>query len=341
MPIFDQGYHHWHGQRGGLGMRWWAIARRGVAVEQRRTLTRLICLLGFFPSLLLIVMLALWGLAEDRTGPMGWFLQIFGPDVQANPKAFRTVVWTICYQFYFVGQLYYCMVLVALVGPRLISQDLRFNAIPLYFSRPLRRIDYFLGKWGVIAVFLGMVAIVPPVFAWLCGIAFSLDVTMLRDTWRTGLAVLGYGLIITVSAGTLMLAFSALSRRSGYVVIMWFGFWLVTLVTAASLADSFPAKKWCPVLGYSLNLQRVGNRLLDTRAAWQKLQDLADEKAAVRSAPAGFPAPGPGTRSEASDLLQYAGEDYPWYWSGAILAGLFGLSTAVLRFRVRTLDRLK
>ena len=43
------------------------------------------------------------------------------------------------------------MLLVVLAGPNLISRDLRFNALPLYFSRPLTRLDYFLGKLGVIA----------------------------------------------------------------------------------------------------------------------------------------------------------------------------------------------
>ncbi len=52
-----------------------------------------------------------------------------------------------------------------MVGPNLISQDLRFNAIPLYFSRPVRRFDYFLGKLGVIATFLAAVSIVPAVAA--------------------------------------------------------------------------------------------------------------------------------------------------------------------------------
>ena len=48
------------------------------------------------------------------------------------------------------GLLVALALLVLLVGPSLISQDLRFNAIPLYFSRPLRRFDYFVGKLGVI-----------------------------------------------------------------------------------------------------------------------------------------------------------------------------------------------
>ena len=74
------------------------------------------------------------------------------------------------------------MILVLLVGPGLISQDLRFNALPLYFSRPLRRFDYFLGKLGVIGFFLGAVAIVPAVVAYVLGVVFSLDLGVVRDT---------------------------------------------------------------------------------------------------------------------------------------------------------------
>src|SRR3984893_3901645 len=105
------------------------------------------------------------------------------------------------------------MFLILLVGPSLISQDLRFNALPLYFSRPLRRIDYFLGKLGVIVSFLGMVMIVPSVVAYILGLLFSLDISILRDTFGILLASITYGLIISVSAGLLVLALSALSRN--------------------------------------------------------------------------------------------------------------------------------
>ena len=76
------------------------------------------------------------------------------------------------------------MILIVLVGPSLISQDLRFNALPLYLSRPLRRIDYLLGKLGVIGAFLGLVIIVPCLVAYVLGLLFSLDLTIVRDTYR-------------------------------------------------------------------------------------------------------------------------------------------------------------
>src|SRR5262249_42238033 len=118
--------------------------------------------------------------------------------------------------------------LVLLAGPVLISQDLRYNALPLYLSRPLRRIDYFLGKLGTVVALLGMIAIVPAVIAYILGLLFSLDSTILGDTFRILLASVGYGLIIAISAGMLILALSALSRNSRYVALFWLGVWFIT-----------------------------------------------------------------------------------------------------------------
>ena len=127
------------------------------------------------------------------------------------------------------------MILILLVGPNLISQDLRFNALPLYFSRPLRRIDYFLGKLGVIGAFLGMVIIVPSLIAYVLGLLFSLDITIVRDTFGILLASIAYGLVIALSAGMLMLALSSLSRNSRYVALFWVGIWFVSSIVATIL----------------------------------------------------------------------------------------------------------
>ena len=103
------------------------------------------------------------------------------------------------------------MILIVLVGPNLISQDLRFNALPLYFSRPLRRIDYFLGKLGVIAAILGMVIIVPSIIrlrSWPAVQSRHHDHP--RHLSDSAVPAFAYGLVIVVSAGTLILALSSL-----------------------------------------------------------------------------------------------------------------------------------
>ena len=150
---------------------------------------------------------------------------VFGPQSVADPKHYRVEVWTICYHYFLLAELRFSMLLILLVGPNLISQDLRFNALPLYFSRPLRRIDYFVGKLGVIAAFIGMIVIVPSIIAYVLGLLFSLDITIVKDTFRVLLASIAYGLVIALSAGLLILALSSLSRNSRYVALFWVAIW--------------------------------------------------------------------------------------------------------------------
>ena len=128
------------------------------------------------------------GLDSIGDMPMFGFLD---REVLAGPRAFRVEIWTICYSYFLRTETFFAMVLILFTGPNLISQDLRYNALPLYFSRPLRRIDYLLGKLGVIVALLGAVIVVPAIAAYLLGMLFSLDITILRDTYRILLASVG------------------------------------------------------------------------------------------------------------------------------------------------------
>src|SRR5207245_4070526 len=143
---------------------------------------------------------ATWGLLEQQAESVLTFLRrVLPADVIARPQDFRAAVWTIAYMFFFKAQLVTSLFLVLVVGPNLVSRDLRFNALPLYFSRPLRRIDYFAGKLGVIGFFLAATQGLPPIVASIFGIVFSLDVCLLADRHRFLWAGILYGLCITLS----------------------------------------------------------------------------------------------------------------------------------------------
>jgi ABC-2 type transport system permease protein len=244
MPIFDQGYQHWSGTLSGHAWRWLAITRRGVRTGMKGRILRLILIFSWIPALLLAFALSVWGLIErkfEMVTPIVDLLvsmHLLDPKFAADPHHYRVAIWTLCYDFFLITELYLSMILVVLVGPGLISQDLRFNALPLYFSRPLRRIDYFIGKLGVIAAFLGMVVVLPSLIAYVLGLLFSLDFTIVRDTFRLLLSSIAYGTLIAVSAGVLMLALSSLSRRSLYTALMWLVFWLVSWATAGFLEST-------------------------------------------------------------------------------------------------------
>lgn len=333
MPIFDQGYQHWNGQLSGHAWRWLIVTRHGVRAQWKNRWTRILLYFALVPALGLAAVLIFWGLFEQGSSlvaPVVAIFRILPQEMQADPRGYRVVVWTLAFQYFFAFQIFFAMILVILVGPGLISQDLRFNAVPLYLSRPVRRVDYFLGKLGVIAVYLAGVAVAPLFIAYLLGIGFSLDLSVVRDTARLLLAAVAYGLVLVVSAGTLMLALSSLSRNSRYVMMMWAGLWIVSNIVAGVLTGTV-RRDWCPLASYTGNVQRVGHALLDTRGAWGRLGSLF-------TGPRGRPMD-PDRREQMIGMM--SGTMYPWYWSAAVLAALLGLSLWIMTSRVKSLDRLK
>jgi ABC-2 type transport system permease protein len=351
MPIFDQGYQHWQGRLSGHAFRWLAITLQGVRQQRRWWLTKWLVAVSFVPALVLGGFLVLWGLLEQQSTllqPFMAILQVLPEEIRSGPKAYRGAVWTMAFHWFFSIETFFSMLLVLAVGPDLVSKDLRFNAMPLYFSRPLRRVDYFVGKLGVIAVFLAAVAIAPAVAAYALGLAFSLDPTVLRDTWRLLLGAMIYGTVVVLSAGTLMLAVSSLSRNSRLVGAMFVGLWVVSNVTSEVLQQTVD-RPWCPMVAYTTNLDRLREELLDMPAARGKFLALweAGREARERATRPMFPflrggrRPPPPPDTPPPSFLTPEYLRYPWTWSGGVLLGLFGLSVATLSTRVRSLDRLR
>jgi ABC-2 type transport system permease protein len=360
MPIFDQGYQHWNGELAGHAWRWLAVAREGVRTQLRKKGSKALLILGFGPALTLSSALIIWGLLEQQSSLLDPIRPLLGglpEEILAGPKAYRTPFWTMAYNYFFRVQIFFTFLLVLIVGPDLISQDLRFNAMPLYFARPVRRIDYFLGKLGVIAFFLAAVAIVPALVAYALGVSFSFELSVFRDTGRLLLAVLAFGAVTVLSAGTLMLALSSLSRNSRFVGASWVGLWVVSGIASQSLQDTV-RQDWCPLVSYQSNLDRVREELLDTKGARARFLALmeagknAGREAAMKAAPLPFgrrggglfsppPPPPPPSRTAESILEDLKAGETPWSWSAGVLAGLFGLSVWTLSMRVKSLDRLK
>jgi ABC-type transport system involved in multi-copper enzyme maturation permease subunit len=237
MPIFDQGYQHWQGPLSGHGWRWLAIARHGVRVQLKNRLLRFLVLLAWVPALALVVFVAVWGLVEQHNPTvLGLVQRLLPREVLQDPAAHRATVWTLAYSYFFKVEMFCIMLLVTIAGPGLISRDLRFNALPLYFARPLTRLDYFAGKLGVIGALVATAAVGPAVFAYVVGVCFSLDVGVVQDTYLVLLGSVAFGLVVTLSTGTLMLALSSLTRRSLYVGIAWAGLWLISGSVGSILA---------------------------------------------------------------------------------------------------------
>lgn len=368
MPIFDQGYQHWQGRLSGHTWRWLAVTRQGVRAQMKNRFTRLVVLFALLPAIALALMLIAWGLLEQQAEfirPVFAFLN-FPREMLAEPRSFRLPIWNAAYHFFFTAEMFFFMILVMLVGPGLISQDLRFNAMPLYFSRPLRRFDYFVGKLGVIGYFLALVAIVPAVFAYVLGVMFSLDFSVFKDTWRLLAASIAYGLVVVVSAGTLMLALSSLSRSSRYVGMFWVGIWIISGSVGGILSGiheesaqrqamqeewrrqaemAGKMKGFDPAEWHRMRQKAIDARHEAAENNWRPLFSYTDNLHRMRalffgtySAFEQFGKIGGGDGREIADHLV---PQYPWYWSAGVLLGLFGISLCILTTRVKSLDRLR
>ena len=399
MPIFDQGYQHWKGTLSGHAWRWLAITKQGLRGQLKNRSVRMVLLAAWVPALALVVAVAFWGLLEQGSEDVLRLVQpILPPGVAADPRAYRQALWTIAYSTFFKSEVFFIMLLTLIAGPNLISRDLRFSALPLYFSRPLRRSDYFIGKLGVIAALVAAVAVAPAVAAYVLGVCFSLDMGMVKDTWRLLPASIAYGLVIVVSVGTSMLALSSLSRRSLFVGIAWAGLWLISSAVAGVLAGiqrevtfrtimqeqqaqmraaptlggrgsnhaslprppqrrgTLPANwnliqervreeqvkaaptNWRPLCSYTANLERLGESLLGTDAAWVQIgRAIEVPRATFQPWLSGRSAAPPNERRLADAMVP----QYPWIWSAGVLAGLLGLSLCTLSTRVKSLDRLR
>jgi ABC-2 type transport system permease protein len=380
MPIFDQGYQHWNGHLSGHAWRWLAIARHGVRIGLRGRIFRLALLFSFLPAIGLAVALCVWGLIERQSDFVAPIVQLLvsahflGPDVVSDPRHYRIEVWTLCYNMFFSFELFLSMILVVLVGPNLISQDLRFNALPLYLSRPLRRIDYLAGKLGVIAAFLGLAIIVPCLFTYALGLLFSLDLTIIRDTYSLLLASVAYGLVIIASSGMLILALSCLSRSSRWVALFWLCLWIISGSASAILeglhqwqqsesfrqqaaAERVPATKDRAVRMRQQKTRRGERQALRDKIEAMQLESSKTDWRPLLSYTANLSRIGRqllGTdecvrklgdlqpaEMRTQFLANWSGPQYPWSWSAGVLVGLFGLSASILSFSVRSLDRLR
>jgi hypothetical protein len=86
----------------------------------------------------------------------------------------------------------------------------------------------------------------------------------------------------------------------------------------------FSKNDWRPLVSYSANLSRIGQALLGTNETWLHVSQFQ-----------------PNQQARDQMLATYMGPQYPWYWSAAVLAGIFGLSACILNLSIKSLDRLK
>ncbi|MFF0423815.1 ABC transporter permease [Streptomyces sp. NPDC004520] len=106
-------------------------------------------------------------------------------------------------------------VFLASQAPQSVSRDLRFRTVPLYFSRPIERVDYVLAKFGAMASALFVLTATPLLIMWIGSMLAKMDFAEQAKMFGQGLVSVA---VLSVLFAGLGLVMAALTPRRGFGV---------------------------------------------------------------------------------------------------------------------------
>lgn len=195
MPLYDVSYQHYRGARLSRPARSWALARTGFdqLLKKRRFL--LLLAVSWIPALVRGVQIYI---ARQLPQTPDW--------LEVGPALFKSFLAQQVSPSPFV-------LLVALfAGAGAISGDLRSGALVIYLSRPISRMDYFLGKILPVFGFLLGITLLPAIVLLLFAVSMADDWSLLTKNPWLPLSIFLYSLWAAGTFSATVLAVSSLSR---------------------------------------------------------------------------------------------------------------------------------
>jgi ABC-2 type transport system permease protein len=209
MPIHDQGYQRYGGTRQPHGRVWWVIARAGLMERLRERKFLALLLLAWLPFFARAVMLYLSANVQQAS-----FLA-------PTPDTFRE---------YLDQQNIFVFFITIAVGAGLIANDRRANALQIYLSKPLTRVEYVAGKLVTLVLFLGAVTLLPALLLLVLQMLFAGSAAFVRANLFLIPAIVLFAAIQVFLSSFAMLALSSMSRSRRFVSVMYAG---IVFFTAA------------------------------------------------------------------------------------------------------------
>jgi ABC-type transport system involved in multi-copper enzyme maturation permease subunit len=246
MTIRAKGYSHWDGELRDRRLSWWPITRLGLRLAFKKKGFKFLYFGAFVPALVFLVGIYI----SERIGDFRYMVRGSSQLLEVNPAFFKT---------YFTSDfLLFMMVMLMVVGGAgLIADDLRHNALQLYFSRPLEKRDYLLGKASALVVFLLTLTLAPGLAFVLFKLLFSGSFRFLVSYPWIPLSVVADSIVVTVFFCLYTLFLSSVSKNRRYVAILLFAVYLLSDVLFGVFYSNFKNPAFA-LISLKANLQQVG-----------------------------------------------------------------------------------
>ena len=247
------GYRGWSGQMEGGWFSWVVIATVGVRRAWTSSWLKRMLFLAWLPAVWFGAGFFIWeqaaldgewqlaaGQMMRGLPPTPVFDKIRESVQTGDFESSRHMVWAWLLQSFFRYPQGVLMVLVVgMVAPPLISQDIRSRAFLLYFSRPLSRGQYVLGKLATLWTFLSIVTAAPALVLYVMGVLLSPHLGVIAATWDLPLRIMAASVVLMLPTSMLALCFSSMTKESRFAAFVWFVVWILgwfTFVAATTAA---------------------------------------------------------------------------------------------------------
>ena len=202
MPIHDQGYRRYGGARHAGGRSWLVVARAGIIEPLRKRWFLGLLLLAWLPFLVRAV-----GMYIAANFPQASFLR-------PTAETFRE---------YLNQQGLFVFFITIAVGAGLIANDRRANALQIYLSKPLTRVEYIAGKLVALLVFLAGVTWLPAMLLLVLQLLFAGSLAFVQSNLFLFPAITLFSAIQILLSAFTMLALSSMSKSRRFVAVMYAG----------------------------------------------------------------------------------------------------------------------
>jgi len=242
--VREKGYYHWEGQLVERRFRWWPITRTGILLAFKKRGFRFLFAGAFLPG---VVLLAFIYMSEN--------LESFQAMVRSSDRLINVTPGS--FKLFFTIPLFLWLLMLVFAGSGLVADDLKHNSLQIYFSRPLRKKDYILGKMAVVFFFILAVTLVPGLLVYIFKLIFAGSFKFFLEYPWLLLSIVGFSAFLAVFFAFYTLLLSGLSKNSRYVMILVFMVYLFSHILYVSLQRIFKTP-YMALFSIRENIDQVG-----------------------------------------------------------------------------------
>lgn len=236
MGLREIGYRHWEGTYTGHALRWWTVARAALrsTVYSKGRLLLLLILIAIAWAMPFVLGLIWFFLPPEATQ----FLS------QSDDGTIDRRVRQDLNNLVTEWQWMWATLFSAVVGSRLVSNDLRSEALYIYLAKPLRRVDYIIGKMLACVIWLVPVTLAPALFVFAAANGATNKQVTIREPGEILLELLWVesAFLIMCAAGAVTM--SSITKRWVLALVAWVGLMFISVPLALISAEASRDPEW-------------------------------------------------------------------------------------------------